>query len=359
MAHYKINSERKKIEIYFSKKPSSSVRDYMKSNGWRWNPYDKYWFHYNSAHNRDIADTICLMDGSISGETTAKQEEKVQKPKPTPAPKPKIEPEPVPVAKPLFSAGDEVVFRKDDFLYLGTVIEYNGELHEAFLSFQREYIPFGLGTHEYAYVSILDIVKPYVNHPRWVYDGQCVEYLTEKLGVRHAYVSDSHYGSPDLFFYLVDENGYIQRYEETSVSTKRIVDTLTGPPPDFFPVSKGERVEFEDPDGQKTVGKIIDISYGGRKAEIEYYESFSRNEKYKRYIDCDLTDVRKLRTADGKLRREDYISAVDQRDIDYNAIIKHRIQERQDQFYEITRDIAKKPLYRHQRAGSKSVSILR
>lgn len=71
MAYFTANTEANRIEIYFDRKPSLSIRELMKSNGWRWNFYEKYWFHYISQHNKEVAQQICDAANSETPSTTS------------------------------------------------------------------------------------------------------------------------------------------------------------------------------------------------------------------------------------------------------------------------------------------------
>ena len=59
MASYKIDYEKNRIDIVFDRKPSVEIRDSLKCKGWRWNSFDKCWYHYYSESHLQFAKDIC------------------------------------------------------------------------------------------------------------------------------------------------------------------------------------------------------------------------------------------------------------------------------------------------------------
>lgn len=59
MASYKLVPEHNGIEIYFDQKPSVSICEELKSNGWRWHTAKKCWFAKNTAESKAFAQRLC------------------------------------------------------------------------------------------------------------------------------------------------------------------------------------------------------------------------------------------------------------------------------------------------------------
>lgn len=59
MTKYKFVPELNGIEIYFDEKPSTSVCEELKSNGWRWHRVKKCWFTKKSSESEKFAKMLC------------------------------------------------------------------------------------------------------------------------------------------------------------------------------------------------------------------------------------------------------------------------------------------------------------
>ncbi len=75
---YEVNNEKNGIELYFSGKPSESIREELKENGWRWHTAKKCWFNKASDDNKSFAQKLCVK--TIPVDNSAKKVEKDSQP---------------------------------------------------------------------------------------------------------------------------------------------------------------------------------------------------------------------------------------------------------------------------------------
>lgn len=59
MATYNLNHEQNGVEIFFDSKPSPTILEDLKSNGWHWNGKKKVWYKKQSAESIAFAKKLC------------------------------------------------------------------------------------------------------------------------------------------------------------------------------------------------------------------------------------------------------------------------------------------------------------
>lgn len=77
-ASYVRNLEKKGIEIRFSEKPSSAVRENLLENNWRYSGTHNLWYNYYSAGNLAYAKKVCDKVNGIKKSTTKQKKSERQ-----------------------------------------------------------------------------------------------------------------------------------------------------------------------------------------------------------------------------------------------------------------------------------------
>lgn len=271
-------------------------------------------------------------------------------PTPAPAPKP-ISPAPSKPKDVPFEFNDTLEIEIDGIRYWATVVFYSEFDDSVYVSYCKRYNEDGIASYEYIDLPAKSVKKRRAYKPTSVHNGEYIEFLSAENGIQYGCIEDAYVTRADVFYYSVNQEGFIERVHEDFISLDRIIDTSYSEPSGFLPVKKNDRVEIVCGKMSKVAGKIGYIYSNAKTVDVEYYEYTARTERTLNTIECDLSDLRVIKTRGGQLRRSDYISQENQVNIDYNEEVKRRIQSRIDAFDDARPSLAKKPLYRHQRAG--------
>lgn len=351
MAYYEVNTSANRIEIYFSSKPSVSIRDYMKSYGWRWHSYGKFWYHYNSATNKNVAEQVCAMANGIkqnSQSVSTKQatqsitKKTISKPStPTTPPIPK---------RIVYSENEEVVFTLDGNKYFGEILIVYTD--SALVFYPKSIIN---GDAEYDSVTIpFDKIEKsrYSRHTSIPSKGSVVTFESSNGYILKGLVTESTYFSGDIVAYSIESNGRISMIQEFDVSSHRILDVeYFSSIEDVVPLKSGDKVEYYNSEGKLQVGRVEEFTRDYEHIKVSYTEIDEWKDKYTWHDYVRIDGITKLSNLKKVLRREDYITPSSSDDIAYNEEIKARIKTKSDEFKESKHAVAKKPLFKHQLAG--------
>ena len=250
-----------------------------------------------------------------------------------------------------FKQGDSVEIRIGEMRYWGEVLIYYESSQSVYVMYDKQYNSDGTAQPEFADLPIAAVKKRTAHVPLYINSGVYVEFLSEDRGIQFGYIESVLSSRANVFYYSVTEEGRVERIYEAFIRLSRIIDTTYSAPSGFLPVKKNDRVEIVDGDLDKVAGKVGYIYSDAKTVDVEYFEYIGRNERTLKTKECDICNLRIVKTKTGELRRSDYISPENQSNIDYNEAIKRRIQDRVDAFDDVKPSPAKKPLYRHQRAG--------
>lgn len=352
MAYYEVNSAYNRIEIYFSSKPSVSIRDYMKSYGWRWHSLNKFWYHYNSAANRNIAEQICAMANSTKQTTPTVTPKPAAKPVPPPTKtvtKP-VPPEPPAPKRVTFAENEEVVFILDGNKYFGEIlVVYTNSA----LVFYTKSVVYGDTKYDSVEVPFDKIEKSrYSRRSSMPSRGSVVVFESGNGYLLKGLVVESGYLNGDIVAYSIESSGKIRMIAETGVSYRRVLDVeYFSSIEDVVPLKSGDKVEYYNDDGVLQVGRVEDFTRDYERVKVSYTEIDEWKDKYTWHDYVRIDGITKLSGLKKSLRREDYITPSSSQDIAYNEEIKARIQTKSDEFKESRHAAAKKPLFKHQLAG--------
>ncbi len=275
---------------------------------------------------------------------------------PAVAPPPVVKPKPIvstpskPKALP-FERGDTLEFRIDDMRYWGSVVLYNENAQSVYVMYRKRFDSTGKADLDFIDLPIASVKKRTAYVPSIIHDGEYVEFQSSDKGLQYGYIERAYPYRADVFYYSVNEDGRVERIYENFIRIDRIIDTSYSVPSGFLPVKKNDKVEIIYGKAGKVAGKVGYIYSNAKTVDVEYYEYVGRTERTLKTIECELPNLRVVKTKEGQLRRSDYISEENQGNIDYNEAIKQRIQSRTDTFDDARPSPARKPLYRHQRAG--------
>ena len=75
---YKLNNEKKGVEIYFTNKPTEEVRGTLKVNGFRWSNFNKCWYSKQTESTIQLAESL-VNNKALETITEVKQTKKVKK----------------------------------------------------------------------------------------------------------------------------------------------------------------------------------------------------------------------------------------------------------------------------------------
>lgn len=353
MAYYEVNTSYNRIEIYFGSKPSVSIRDFMKSHGWRWHSYNKFWYHYNSVANRDIAEQVCAMANgtkpttpSVTTKPVTTQSAAPEKP----ITKPVTPPMPPAPKRVTFSENEEVVFTLDGNKYFGEIlIAYT----DSALVFYTKSIVNGNADYDSVQVPFDQIEKSrYCRRTSMPSRGSVVIFESSSGHILKGLVTEASYFSGDIVTYSIESGGKISAIVENDVAYRRVLDVeYFSSIEDVVPLKSGDKVEYYNDDGVLRIGRVEDFTRDYERVQVSYTEIDEWKDKYTWYDYVRIDGITKLSGLQKSLRREDYITPSSLQDIAYNEEIKARIQTKSDDFKESKHAVAKKPLFKHQLAG--------
>lgn len=349
MAYKKINTAENRVEIYFDGKPSAEIRDYLKSNHFRWYPYSKCWYCYKTDHTISVADkalemvskkTTCGNTSSKTTYTTFKNNTT------TPQSGPKTEE---------FNNGQSVLFEQDGQIRYGEIFAIITPsmigigYYESYKNMWGEYKTVFVNP---AQTTILPTTYKRFDHVPS--PGSVVEYEDEDSKIKTGIIdrTDS-LGNAVIKNFTIDKSGKISKNEIVNVRTGRILEqryyTSSN---DLIHLSIGDKVEF-----------YSILSFGIRKGivtaiektytflYVTYKENTPTGSKEVEELTC-IENVTKLNKKEKLIERSDFITDEHQRNIEYNESIKKRIKTKDDLFSDSSAVHSRKPLYRHQLAGS-------
>ena len=346
MARYIINKEHNGIEIYFDKIPSESIRDEMKSKGWRWHRTKRCWYTYKSDANLKYAQSLCDdITPTISNltEKINKVEEKVIY-QPESIAKDKKETEKK--EKSFANINDTCFISYEGKTYLGKILIILEESKKVYVQF---YLDAKEEEYKCEFFSFDDIKKfkraKKMDNP--LYEGDTVKYIADNDGIEKGIIVRSRYQYYekyyDIDYYSVAEDGKITRFRNFNVSQKRLLSITDSDK--FFPIKLYETIQFEHELGTRE-GTVYKIWRDGT-LEIGCYVF---NDSYCEYINIDITDVIPIRRGRIALKRSDYINDINENDIKYNEQIIERIKNKDD--FKDALAAQHKKLYKHQKAGT-------
>lgn len=343
MAHKIINDADNRVEIYFDGKPSNEVRDYLKQNHFRWYPYTKCWYSYKSKHNIEVADKALDMasqkKASVRPTTPVKKvEEKKEK-----------------IVSP-FNDGDCVTFSLNGKIHFGEVFCYISD-DLVGVGYNASYEN---GVAEYK-TDFLDVNKNSIRsttYKRYGYIpsiGSVVRFENDDAEIELGIIEREDYlNNAIVKTYHLAKNGEISSNLNYHISGDRILDKLYyANSSDVVHLSVGEKIEyFSNEDYETRKGTITDIESDYSSLTVSYQWVSSYGTSLTMTESVDIEGVIKLGNFDKYLNRSDFISENHQKNIDYNENIKSRIKSKTDTFDDSSAAWSKKPLYRHQLAGS-------
>jgi len=354
MAYFTVNSADNRIEIHFGNKPSLSIRELMKSNGWRWNSYEKYWFHYVSAHNKEVAQQIC--DAANGGSTSTTPPKKEIKPTATktvttkPERKPELPCELRPPVVKSFRKDEPVVFSIDGIKRYGEVIIPDDG--KSCVIFKKSIDESGVAQFETAWLANYDLThSTYVRQTTVPADGCVVDFEDERGAVVKGIVANSYYSTVDIVVFDVSDTGRISRKLYSRVNINRVLEKWYYATEDVLPLKVGDRVEYVSDEGVRRTGKVVKYLAGYNDIKVEYVKVDEWKDRWTLHDYIKVTDAVKLTGLRKKLRREDYIDETYDEQIQYNENVKDRIRARVDTFSDATHAASQKPLFKHQLAG--------
>lgn len=336
MARYIRNYDKNGIEIYFDNKPSVSIRDALKANGWRWSGFNKCWYNYYSDDNIRFAEEICsskLLDVIIEKRPTHLEKELKPETKQFP-----------------FSEGDNVIVSMDDKKYIGTVLACFESLEEVGVEYVTHY---GINQNDtnYQFFSVKDVKKKVAVSESSIYNGRIVSFMTAEAEVCKGEITNDNYDETyDIQYYEVNDNGEISLVNENDVDLSRILEIEYGA--NIYPVKVGDKVEFTNYWGNLTIGNISSINSDGTvDIAYEYIDEWGDKESDE---DCyiSIDEIRVMLKGRKVLNRSEYITESNQKSIELNEEIKERIRNRADHFIDTEDIVQNKSLYRHQKAGT-------
>ena len=338
MAYYIVNDRTRRIEIHFASKPSFSIREIMKNNGWRWHGYEKYWYNSISDINKEVAQEICDLDNGA-----APKKEIVEK---VANKEVYVAPNPFPV-KPVFYEGEDIEFEDNGVHRFGTISALMDD--EALVKYAT-YLN-NIRNYHFTWVP-LELIKKtkYWRRSSNPADGWAVDYERDDGAIAKGVVIADSYSGFHVVTFEVSETGSINKDVYHFFPTDRILEVEYYSAEDILPLKAGDRVEYTTTSGEHRVGKMVRYESNYDVIVVEYVEIDAWKERYTWYDRVGIESVTKLTGLRKKLRREDYIDAALQSDIQFNEGIKERIRER-DTFSEAISSEAKKPLFKHQLAG--------
>ena len=348
MAYKIVNNTDNRVELYFDGKPSSEIRDFLKENHFRWYPPKKCWYSYKSTHNIDVADKALEM--------VAKQKTSVKttstKVVPT-SPKVEIKQENSCFD---FNEGDSVIFTKNGKLHFGKVFCFLDKSHVG-VSYNASYKD---GTPEYK-ADFLDSDKNLIKKTLYKrFDcvpsvDSVVKFEDDNGDILTGVVETiSYFGNAYINTFNISKSGEISSCLHCDIDASRILDKLNyASSADVAHLSIGDTIEyFSERDYETRKGTIIEIKNDYSSITVRYIWLSSLGNSFSMTESVDIDGVIKLNGLNKNLSRSDFINEIHQKNIDYNESIKSRIKSKTDSFNDSHAAWSRKPLFRHQLAGS-------
>ena len=346
MPRFVINNEKNGIELYFEKKPSELIRETLKSCGWRWSSFGKFWYNFNTASNLQLARDLCNVSAEIIEDN--KSDNKVTVPSHrvyrTSTRDRKTSTSNV---KEKYCRNSRVLFSLEEKTYVGTVLEYN---HKAKCVLVKH--PYFNGhdlKDDYQTITVDEqcIIKQLSKKVMGIEEYDVVKFVSRDLKIKKGIISRIDDNYVDIEEYVIGDDGYIDCKSENNMDVIRIIEKTDA---SFLPIKVGDKVEFYPNNGiTKYIGTISQIDNG--YIWVKYNEnSIWGRETRKDYVRFD--NIRMVETGRRPVNRNSYISETDQKIIDQNETIKNRIKDKKDIFVDASKYVSNDSLYRHQRAGT-------
>ena len=339
------NYEQNGIEIYFDKKPSESVRDSLKGNGWRWSGFKKCWYNYYSDRNLAYAETIC--SGGMSVGSPTRTTTSTVKPKPQVTPTVRIQEK----KKLPFEENDRVsVTLESGKIYLGRV--------DAYLESSKSVlVTYYLSIDAYSKEEESDIFdEKSVKKTPTVYKSSVEEDTVVRFfidGMIETGIISSVWSFNDTYDicrYDVDSLGNIEEVTDSDIPFECIYEVERTKK--VFPLKVGDKVEYYNDDDEWVIAKITYVN-SDRTVDVEYSYIDSWGDKETQedsYVNIDR--IRVIKQSKGTLDRRSFISSESQKCIDVNETVLKRIRDKADEFYDTRSIVQNNKLYRHQKAGT-------
>ena len=244
-----------------------------------------------------------------------------------------------------------VVFQNGQYQYIGRVLSYSDDRQSVLVEYDKTYDDRENGRRTKQCVPVSFVKKRNIKNPNQLVAGQCVEFLSRERGIQFGCVNGAYTYNADITYYGVDKDGYVYSVEEKAVGFARIIEAsqMRGDMR-YIPFKDGDKVKIED-DSDYVVGTVVGAPSSAGEVSILIVEYGAKNAQSTRTIKCHFSRLCKVTTPEGLLRRSDFITDLQQQDIDYNANIKKQIQQQELRMPTANYVEPAKPLFRHQLAG--------
>ena len=241
------------------------------------------------------------------------------------------------------SISGSVEFRYGRYKYMGWALPDSEDEQYVWVVFDITYDDHGQGQQMKIHVSETDVKRRKPHTPKYLAEGWCVDFLSRERGLQKGRVERACGYQADIIYYYIDEEGYPKKVEDKGVRFDRIIDvSMLRNNVEYIPFKKKEKVIIDNGGAEVIIGEVsrnadpsgiinvsvLEFSYGEKKKKSgikEKKRKFGIKEK-KENLKFHFTQLRKLETEEGSLRRSDFISDQKERDIAYNADVKERIK---------------------------------
>lgn len=225
------------------------------------------------------------------------------------------------------SISGSVEFRYGRYKYMGRALPDSEDEQHVRVVFNKTYDDQGHGQQMKIRVSETDVKRRKMHTPKYLSEGWCVDFLSRERGLQKGRVERVHGCQADIIYYYIDEEGYPKKVEDKDVLLDRIIDvSMLRNNVEYIPFQKKEKVMIDNGGAGIIIGEVSRGADPSGVINVSVLEFSSGRKEKKQNLKFHFTQLRKLETEEGSLRRSDFISDLNKRDIAHNADVKERIK---------------------------------
>lgn len=233
------------------------------------------------------------------------------------------------------SISGSVEFKYGRYKYIGWALPDSEDEQHVWVTFDITYDDYGCGEQEKILVPETSIKRRKMHTPKYLSEGWCVDFLSRERGLQKGRVERVCGCQADIIYYYIDEQGCPKKVEEKGILFDRIIDvSMLRNNVEYIPFKKKEKVMIDNGGAGVIIGEVSRNADPSGVINVSVLE-FSSGEKKKKQkaggkekkhnLKFHFTQLRKLETEEGSLRRSDFISDLKEYDIVQNSEVKERI----------------------------------
>lgn len=225
------------------------------------------------------------------------------------------------------SISGSVELRYGRYKYMGWALSGSEDEQDVWVEFDITYDDHGHGQQMKILVPEASVKRRKMHTPKHLAESWCVDFLSSERGIQKGCVEHVYVRQADIIYYYIDEEGCPRKVEEKRVHFDRIIDvSMLRNDMTYIPFKKKEKVMIDNGDAGVIIGEVSRDADPSGVINVSVLEFSSGGKEKKHNLKFHFTQLRKLETEEGYLRRSDFISDLKERDIVHNSEVKERIR---------------------------------